>query len=285
MASTGSVPVALRVVRRANQTVGRVAPALAAKWSRRLLSTPRQFEPREWEQQLELKSRRRRLKDGLSFLEAGDGPTVALIHGWEGRATQFAEFAAPLLSAGYRLIAIDGPAHGHSSGVTADPYRFADAILRVAAAEGPFHSIVGHSMGGSAVTIALSSGLAATRAVTIASPASLHEVITRFATAVRLGPKATESLARRIHEDITGMGHKDVDTIDLVRSLDVPAMVIHDRDDREVPFQDAIRLSRVWNSSRLQPFDGFGHRRILRSPDAIAAVVAFLAETPDVQFQ
>ena len=48
----------------------------------------------------------------------GEGPTVLLVHGWEGRGSQMAAFAAPLAEAGFRAVAFDAPGAA-SSGVSA----------------------------------------------------------------------------------------------------------------------------------------------------------------------
>ena len=46
----------------------------------------------------------------------GAGPSVLLVHGWEGRGAQLGALVDPLVAAGYRVVALDGPAHGDSPG-------------------------------------------------------------------------------------------------------------------------------------------------------------------------
>ncbi|WP_331050881.1 alpha/beta fold hydrolase [Gemmatimonas sp.] len=273
---TDSIPASLRIVRRANRTLGRVVPALAARLNQRLFSTPRRHAPRDWELDFERTAARRRLAGGVSVLEAGEGPTVALIHGWEGRATQFAVFAPRLLEAGYRIIAIDGPAHGHSTGKRADPYRFADALRMVADQFGPLHGAVGHSMGGGSIAIALAAGLDVRRAVTIASPASLRDVLDRYVAVMQLPPRATSHFMQNFHHHVVRRGHRPVDVLELLQTVHTDALVIHARDDREVPFSDGERIAAHWPRAALMPVDGLGHRRILRDAAVVDATVDFL---------
>ena len=40
----------------------------------------------------------------------GSGPTVLLVHGWEGRGSQLSAFAPALVKAGFRVVAVDMPA-------------------------------------------------------------------------------------------------------------------------------------------------------------------------------
>jgi alpha-beta hydrolase superfamily lysophospholipase len=86
----------------------------------------------------------------------GEGPSVLLMHGWGGHAGQMTEFVAPLVKAGYEVLAIDAPAHGRSAGRLPTIVHFADAIEAANAAFGPLDSV--HSMAAAPTTIALSRG-------------------------------------------------------------------------------------------------------------------------------
>jgi hypothetical protein len=57
-----------------------------------------------------------------------------------------------------------------------------------------------------------------------------------------------------------------------------PLLVVHDREDREVPWQDGAGIAAGWPGARLLTTSGLGHRRILRAPAVVAAVAGFLAE-------
>jgi len=270
------IPAGIRIIRGANRTLGRVAPSLASRLSRRIFSTPRKFAPREWEVPFETMARRERLPSGLSVLRAGDGPPVALIHGWEGRATQFAAFAPALLAHGFSVVAIDAPGHGHSRGKQTDPYRFAEALIDVSAHFGTLYGAVGHSMGGGSIALALSSGLSLSRAAIIASPSSLHDVLHRFSAAMHLPPKATDHFVRDARRRIVARGYRTDDIEGALRAVTVPALVVHARDDKEVPFADAERIAGFWPGSTLLPVECVGHRRILRDPITIAAITEYL---------
>jgi pimeloyl-ACP methyl ester carboxylesterase len=271
------MPTSLRIIQGANRTLGGIAPRVVARLNQRLFSTPRRFAPRDWEEDFESLGTRERLPNGASILTAGAGTrTVALMHGWEGRATQFAHFVPALLHAGFRVIGVDGPAHGHSRGSRSDPYLFAETLHEVGERHGPLYGLVGHSMGGGSIGIALSAGLHAERAVLIASPASLHDVLHRFAHAMQMPASATRHFVDALRAQVVQRGHSTVDVLELVATLPTRALVIHARDDREVPFADGERIARAWHQATLLPVEGVGHRRIMRSPEVIAATVQFL---------
>src|SRR5689334_15423946 len=77
----------------------------------------------------------------------GEGPAVLLMHGWGGARAQMTGFVDPLLSAGYRVVAYDQPAHGESDGKMTNLLEIAPTMDLIAEREGPFHAIIAHSFG------------------------------------------------------------------------------------------------------------------------------------------
>lgn len=63
----------------------------------------------------------------------------------------------------------------------------------------------------------------------------------------------------------------------LARQLDVPGLVIHDQDDRDVPIEEGAAVARAWPGAQFVRTTGLGHRRILRDPEVIARAAAFIA--------
>jgi fermentation-respiration switch protein FrsA (DUF1100 family) len=62
----------------------------------------------------------------------------------------------------------------------------------------------------------------------------------------------------------------------------IPALFVHDEDDAEVAFENALRLSRRLPAARLLRTYGLGHRRILREPAVVGAVADFAGGANDV---
>ena len=100
-----------------------------------------------------------------------EAPAVLLAHGWGGNAAQMRGFVFPLLSAGYRVIAFDQPAHGVSEGKLTGLPDFADVLAEVAWHHGGVAGVIAHSMGGAATAIALARGLRVARVVTVGASA------------------------------------------------------------------------------------------------------------------
>lgn len=152
-------------IRGVNGTLGRLAPEHIAGRMRRAFMTPRNLPPRQWELPLLATAERITLRFGLSALRWGQGPTVLMMHGWEGRPTQFAALIEALVAAGHTVVSLEGPAHGRSPGRQAHVALFARALLEAAAELPPLRAVIGHSMGGASVLLALQWGLRTEAAV------------------------------------------------------------------------------------------------------------------------
>src|ERR687889_951115 len=100
--------------------LGRLSPVLAGRLAARLFARPRHHARPDRERELIARGTRVALPDGLHATAWGAGPTVLLVHGWEGRGAQLGAFVDPLVAAGFRVVALDNPAHGESNGSRSD---------------------------------------------------------------------------------------------------------------------------------------------------------------------
>jgi len=75
------------------------------------------------------------------------GRTILLMHGWGGSRAQMTGFVDPLLSARYRVVAYDQPAHGESDGKLTNLLEIAPTMDIIAKQEGNFDVIIAHSFG------------------------------------------------------------------------------------------------------------------------------------------
>jgi len=216
-------------------------------------------------------------RDRMVAWRWGEGPAVLLAHGWGGCAGQMTPFVAPLVAAGFGVLAHDAPAHGQSPGWAASIPAFADAIARIAGLAGPLHGVVAHSMGGAAFSLAASRGLPARRAVFVGPPSDAAVWFEGFVRWLAL-PAAAKPALRARAEAIAGERLDRLNSRVLGPGMKVPLLVIHDRQDREVPLEDGERVAREAADGRLLVTDGLGHRRILRDAAVAAEAVRFLAE-------
>lgn len=260
------------LIRPLGRALGTLFPGLAAAMARRFATRPMHRSRRPEPPGAEPVT----FRFGLAGLRWGhEGPMVLAIHGWEGRAAQFQPLAETLVARGFRLIALDAPAHGRSPGEEADPVVFADALQEVADEIGPVHAVVGHSMGGASVLYALSRGLRSARAVAIAAPAGLAGVLARMSRHLGL----PEAARRRFFATMaarTGIAPEQLDIDHLATRLPAqPLLVVHDRDDGVIPFADAERIAGA-TRARLVATRGLGHRAVLKDAQVLEAIAGFV---------
>ena len=213
----------------------------------------------------------------IALYDEGEGPTVLLVHGWEGSAADMRELAAAFVNAGYRAIRLDLPAHGASTGKWSTLPRWAAAIRDVAGrhARGELAAVVAHSLGGAASILAIRDGVEPACAVLLASPREAPYFFNAFARAVGAPDERREG-ALRVLESIVGP-LEEFDTSLIAGSLRVPGLVFHDRGDRQVPYEHGRSIAARWPGAELVTLDGLGHRRLLSSPAVIDRVLDFVA--------
>ncbi len=206
------------------------------------------------------------------------GPTVLLVHGWNGQAAQMSQFVRPLVERGCFVVAFDQPAHGQSSGDRATLVDLADAVLAVARKVAPVHAVIGHSLGATAAALAMARGLAVERAVLFAPPAEVPPFARAFARSLGLDGAAADAMLDELARRVGDLG-----ALDLRRHaprMTAPLLLLHDPDDREVPFAHGASVARAWPRSQLVPLPGLGHHRVLRDPTVIACAADFAAAAP-----
>ena len=267
----------LFMVRAAVRTLSAIAPPLGDRLAMGLF-----YRPQRRREQPEVRAaacHRWRVDTRAGWLTAWDygaGPTVLLIHGWSGAAAQWSGFIGPLVRAGYNAVALDLPAHGFSDGARTNLKEFVEAILDTAERVKPIHAVVAHSFGATATTLALGRGLRAQRVVLIAPPArDVPGYVHAFARQLGLPPAREPRLVARMRRRFGDLAQFDARRV--AATLDTPALLFHDQDDRQIPFAEGESLARAWPGARMRRLQGLGHNRPLADPGVVREALAFIA--------
>lgn len=207
---------------------------------------------------------------------SGTAPVVGLVHGWAGRGSQLGAFAAPLVTAGFQVVAFDGPAHGESPGVEASVPRLAECIVEIAVQRGGVHALIGHSIGAASAAMATMIGLTTKGLVMIAPPLSHRRRMERVAAGLELTPEV-RTLFYGAAERRVGWKDEDVDMRVVARRAPCPALVFHDPQDDYTEFSGSEEFVAQWSGARLVPCPGRGHLRILTTTEVVAETVRFVA--------
>ncbi|MCL4757849.1 MAG: alpha/beta fold hydrolase [Rhodocyclaceae bacterium] len=262
------------------RTVSRLLPETARRQAERLFTTPPRYAGRSVHP---VPARRETVVAGgrsVALWQAGPAaaPAVLLVHGWGGRGVQMGSFVAPLLAEGHRVVWVDLPGHGESDrGAVALP-ELVTVFEGLDALAGPFCGAVGHSFGAAALILALRrSALALERVVLIGAPASLTEYSHRFAGQLGISARVLDAMRRRIERRL-GVRFDEIDRIDELETVSVPALFVHDDADEQVPFEHALRLRRHLAGARVLRTWGLGHYRILRDRKVSQIAAAFVSK-------
>jgi pimeloyl-ACP methyl ester carboxylesterase len=206
-------------------------------------------------------------------------PYVLFAHGWSSHGTRVLPWVKRLRDAGYAVVAFDQAGHGRSGGMTATLPGFTDVLMDIGRRHGPAAAVIGHSLGAAAVTAALARGLAAERAILIAPSADPVAAAFRFAHLVGLPSKLCRRMIERFERRI-GIGFVEFQAHRNAPQIARPALIVHDLDDREVPWSEGERYARFWADSRLLSTQGLGHNRIADDSGVIAEALRFLRGEP-----
>jgi pimeloyl-ACP methyl ester carboxylesterase len=200
---------------------------------------------------------------------------VLLVHGWSGRGTQLVKIADEFVKLGYQSISFDAPAHGKASGKTSNMTEFIAGILELEKKFGPFEFAVGHSLGGMSILNSIKRGLKVKKAVIIGSGDIVEDIMDDFVEKlgmnIAISKKMKANLEKRIDETMDSFSAYIV-----AREIEIPVLVIHDKDDDDVPVKAGHHINENLKNGELFLTEGLGHRKILGDAKVIKKIIEFL---------
>jgi pimeloyl-ACP methyl ester carboxylesterase len=209
--------------------------------------------------------------------------TVLVLHGWRSRTEYMKALIEAYRDASFRVVALDLPGHGGSSGRRLTMVSAIRAVHAVGEWFGPFAAVVGHSFGGAVAVNAVAGSVAgipplvASRLVLIAAPNSLPDVFNGFGRYLKLGPRTRAAAAEQVRL-IAGRPLDDFVGSRFLSETPLPTLVVHAPDDREVSPANAEMYAAAGCHVRLHWAPGLGHRRILADPKIAAKALDFVVD-------
>jgi len=272
--------LAVATIRITVRVLGLLVPGLAARWIYGLWLRPFRFsepaaeaESRQTSTPIQIPHRNIHLA-GDSW---GSGPLIMLVHGWNGRGAQLAAFAPALVSSGFRVVSFDAPAHGRSPGQSTNMPEFGEAVRNVAEACGPVRAIIAHSLGVPSALIAIDQGLAVERFVGVSPPGDVYWMVDSFFETLKVPSSVRPPFIRRFEAQFGPQLWNQYSLHRIAAGLRLPALIIHDDNDRDVPVAQGRKLASTWPGAEFMETTGMGHRRVLRDPQVVARVFSFLS--------
>lgn len=218
----------------------------------------------------------------IATYEWGRGTRAALLmHGWNGRAAQFATLVRELVSEGYRVVSFDAPANGDSGGRRTDVRDWVAAAQQLSDSDGPFELMVGHSFGGFAALAAVRAGVETPRVATISAAGTAQAFHDQFAATLQLTPAVKAAFESQFYRRLglaRSVADARYDSVQNPLPEHVELLVVHDTGDRRLDARRSRELHAAHHGrSELVLTQGFGHSRTLQADAVLDAVLAFAA--------
>lgn len=276
----------MRLLKLYLQLLQRLAPGRAVNLLYRLMSNPRVRKPRGVEEEVLATATQADVPFGehaLRRYEWGRGrPRRALlVHGWEGRAGNFAGLVPLLVARGYHVLTYDAPAHGKSSQGRTYMFEFGEFLTGVLREFEP-EVILSHSFGSVNTAVALQPipDTPLELWVMVTTP---HRFRTRFEELVALFgilPRVQARLLTRIEAEV----QQPIDALDLAQyaaaftAID-RVVIAHPVHDRILSIAGARVVHAALPQSTLHELEGVGHYSILWSEQLESIVSEALPTT------
>jgi hypothetical protein len=207
----------------------------------------------------------------------GSGPGILFVHGWNGRGVNLAYFFEGFISAGYSVITYDAPAHGKSEGHVTNYFELSDTVRSFLDPSHGFNiqGIIAYSIGASAVINSISKEKPSVDAVLIAPALKLKEILFNSFNHHGVPEIVYQSLVAEMERYYGYDVHQDNPYV-LAKTISTKMLIVHDKDDRTIPYMDSKILSEKTDNVDLHTTESLGHKRILRDKAVVDFITAYI---------
>ncbi len=213
----------------------------------------------------------------LQTYQWGDrGPKILLSHGWNSKIADFRKMIEALVSAGYIVEGIDMKAHGNSSGKHTALPEIRDVLKNFYIKNGPYHAVIGYSIGGLAAGIFLSelSNEFHPRSLFILSaPSYTRYFFEDLISDLGYSERVFEEMCKMVDENY----HQSIDYFDLRNKKDdlgqMDLHFIYDENDETVPFNKGTELLKIYENASFVHTKGLGHYKVISFSEVIDYIV------------
>ena len=189
----------------------------------------------------------------------GSKETVLLAHGWESNSNRWRNEIEQLQTEGYNVIALDGPAHGGSGSTTFNAILYSEFINVVSEKFKP-SAFIGHSVGGMALVIFLKKQtyIHTKKLVLLGTPSGFKGIMKRYKEMMGYSKNVSVGIDTYIELKFGHPPHY-FSTADFAKDIDAKGLLIHDKKDRIIPYQDALDIDTQFKNAKLISTEGLGH--------------------------
>lgn len=211
-----------------------------------------------------------------TYIWKGNATTILLIHGWESNSSRWKKMLPQLKKSGSTIIAIDGPAHGLSTGKEFTVIKYAEFIHVVAEKYKPQY-IIGHSIGGKTSLYYQYKYQNPTiqKMVILGAPSDLIGIFNNFISMLGLNSKISEALEKK-YTAFLNHSLQLFSVQKFAEKINVKGLIVHDLYDNVVLFEEGKKIASSWKNAQFIQTKGLGHK--LHDEDLYQEIYTFLFE-------
>lgn len=206
----------------------------------------------------------------------GEGETILLAHGFNSNTARWRFLVPLLLKEGYRVVALDAPAHGHSGWSRVNAPLYAKTIEHIMSWFKP-DVVIGHSFGGMALAyyFAELDALPIKKIVFMSVPAEFMDIENYFFSILKLSQRTHQAFIQAFEEKFKSK-REQFSMVEYMKKVDAVGLVIHDKYDDVIPFAGGWRIYENWKNARFLKTSGLGHS--LQGEAVYQAILDFIKE-------
>jgi hypothetical protein len=207
----------------------------------------------------------------------GRGPEILFVHGWNGRGVNLAYFFKALIDAGYSVITYDAPAHGESDGQFTNYFELTDTVRAFFDPSLGFdiQGIIAYSIGASAAINCISKEKLSIDTVLIAPALKLKEILFNHFNHHGVPKTVYQNLISDLERSY-GYDLQQDNPYDLAKTIAAKMLIVHDKDDRTIPYMDSKIISENKDNVDLHTTEGLGHKRILGDKAVVDFITSYI---------
>lgn len=207
----------------------------------------------------------------------GNETIILLVHGWESNASRWENFLPYLKKSGSTIIAIDGPAHGLSSGKEFSIPKYAE-FIHIAVEKFKPQVLIGHSMGGKTILYYQSVYQNATvkKMVILGAPSDFSIILNNYITLLSLNQKIAKELEAHYLNNFK-LNLENFTGKLFASRINTKGLIAHDIDDTVVLFDEGKKIASSWKNAVFIETKGLGHS--MHDDDLYQKISQFIFES------
>lgn len=256
--------------------VEKISPNITARIAFHYISNPRTKKFREFEKPILEKATKSSLKFkkfDIAIYQWGEGEkTALLVHGWEGRASNFGAIIPMLLKNGYKVVSFDAASHGNSTKRKTNFFDISE-LIEVFLKREIYDLVITHSIG-SVMTLMAMSKMKHTgdQLIVCTTPNEFEEYIEQTVNHFGLSYKTKNAFIKLIRKKTI------YEPLELQANLFVKniymnkAVFIHDKNDQVIAIENSKTVCAQMENAKFIELKNTGHFKMLWSENLLEII-------------